>query len=151
MTSILGMTDGERINLWAPQAGPFHCYMTINVSSWHMAIFPEYHKTKAEVQAMLDHEKEDPMCYSRVTLVYDLKKRVTVYSSEDGKWRDQSELGWWDRAFQRVPQDGILHTVIAVPLSLAFVTAHFILSGLTMVGLANWEYYHGPKISWKKL
>lgn len=51
--NILKTTDEERINLWKQRAEPKHKFMTINVSTWHMSVFPDFHEDLNEIKQKL--------------------------------------------------------------------------------------------------
>jgi len=54
--NILTMTNEEWIAHWKSRAKPQHKFMTLNVSPWHMAVFPEFHENLDEIKQKLLHE-----------------------------------------------------------------------------------------------
>ena len=58
-------------------------YVAVHVSHWHMSIFYEYYTTFDELVAAKGYEYIDPMCYSKIVEVLDLKQNKLVYSSDD--------------------------------------------------------------------
>ena len=78
--NILKMTDEERIEFFKQRAESRHKFMTINISTWHMGIFPEFHENLDEIKKKLLHEQEDPSCYSTIRLAYDLEKQEIFYN-----------------------------------------------------------------------
>lgn len=59
-------------------------------------------------------------------------------------------MNWLDRLFERLPQEGFWHHCIVIPLWLLFIVIHFSMSFLAILGGINYEYYHGPRIKWRR-
>jgi hypothetical protein len=74
-------------NSWLDKAEPHHKWMTVNNSSWHMSIFPQYHSNIEEVHRKLRHEEEDPMSYSTTSIVWDIQADKEIYV-----WHELNEL-----------------------------------------------------------
>ena len=58
-------------------------YVAVHVSSWHMSIFYEYYTTFEDLVAAKGYEYIDPMCYSEIREVLDLKDNKMVYSDDE--------------------------------------------------------------------
>lgn len=83
-----------RITKWKLLAEPEHAYMTVNNSSWHMKVFPNFHKYISEVLHDLSEEKKDPMAYSHISCIWDLRKDKAIFV-----WHELDELpepSFWD-------------------------------------------------------
>ena len=78
---------------WIEKAKTSHLYMTVNNSSWHMSVFPEYHTTLTDVLTQMESEKEDPMSYSETSIVWDLRQGKAVYV-----WNSVNLLGTASKA-----------------------------------------------------
>lgn len=52
-------------------------------------------------------------------------------------------LGW---LFSKVPEEGILHECIAIPCILLFSIFHYACCLLCIMGVVDYEYYHGWRI-----
>jgi hypothetical protein len=68
-----------RIEKWKEEAEPWHKYMSVNNSSWHMSVFPRFHTTLSEIKAQIEKERADSMCYSTTSVVWDLENDCEVY------------------------------------------------------------------------
>lgn len=58
-------------------------YVVIKVSSWHMSIFYEHYKTFDKLVSDKGYELIDPLCYSQIRVVWNLKENKLDYSSDD--------------------------------------------------------------------
>jgi len=65
----------SRIEDWSEYAEPKHKYMTVNNSSCHMSIFPEFYTNIESIKQQLKIEKEDAMTYSITSIVWICIKR----------------------------------------------------------------------------
>jgi hypothetical protein len=69
----------KHIDRWKENAEPGDRYMTVNNSSWHMKLFPEFHTTLTEIKVKIGKENADPMHYSTTSAVWDLKEDKAVW------------------------------------------------------------------------
>lgn len=61
-------------------------YLTVNNSSWHMTLYPKYYSNLVSVSQQMDQEERDPMCYSSISVVWDIKNKKALYI-----WHDKPE------------------------------------------------------------
>lgn len=73
----------SHINEWKAKAKPEHKYMSVNNSSWHMSVFPEFHTNLEDIHHKQLHEKGEPMCYSNMSVVWDLKEDKPIFIWDD--------------------------------------------------------------------
>lgn len=77
----------DGIKEWLEKAEPKHKWMSINNSSWHMSVFPQFHTNIEEIHRNLRSEEEDPMCYSTTSVVWDIQENKAIYV-----WHEFNEL-----------------------------------------------------------
>jgi hypothetical protein len=76
-----------RIDYWLEEVPPESKWMTVNNSSVHMSVFPEFHSNIEEIHRNLKHEKAEPLAYSTTSVVWDIQENRPIYV-----WHELNEL-----------------------------------------------------------
>lgn len=77
----------HRIDYWLEEVPPESKWMTVNNSSVHMSVFPEFHSNIEEIHRNLKHEKAEPLAYSTTSVVWDIQENRPIYV-----WHELNEL-----------------------------------------------------------